>query len=157
MSNYIDDAGAGGGERSDSYLGSPDAIFHGQNDEYTQKLDAKMIEKLTPAERLKMGAEAGPAPRVKVEYDRDKMEEAERRAAHGMVIPGVRPLPVPRPFWCWNPTGIALLIILAFALLVTAVVIHGGPLLPLGNPRGNSPEIPVKSPIPAPCPAPNHP
>ncbi len=149
MSGYIDDAG-NGGEKSDSYLGNPDTIFHGQNDEYTQKLDAKMIEKLTPVERLKMGAEMGPAPRVKVETGEQKMAEDKRRF---VPAPLVRPLPEAEKLKSSNGLFTAIVVIaIILALLAFAALARGGEIL-----AGNSAEIPVKSSVSAPAPAPNTP
>jgi hypothetical protein len=148
MGSYIDDAG-GGERQSDSFLGNPDTIFHGENDPFTQQLDARMIAKLTPEERLKMGAEIPEKLEARV-------EAAAARAAEDLIAKRRAPEP-PRSFWCWNPTGIAILLLLAFALLIMAAI-RGRPLwAPWENPRGNSPEIPVKPPIPTPSPAPTTP
>jgi hypothetical protein len=134
---YIGDASRS--DRTDSYLGNPDTIYHGQNDEFTQKLDAQRIAALTPAERLKMGAVAGPEPmrmelRPKPKAEPESLPATPHRGALAIVI----------------------IVLVLLALLVVAKMAHGGEAAWI-NPSGNSQEIPVKSPIPAPSPVPTTP
>jgi hypothetical protein len=134
---YIGDASHS--DRADSYLGNPDTIYHGQNDEFTQKLDAQRIAELTPAQRLKMGAVAGPEPM--------RMELRSKPKAEPKPIPSTphRGMLV-----------IVIIILVLMALLAIAGMAHGEESAQI-NPSGNSQEIPVKSPIPAPSPTPTTP
>lgn len=140
MGSYIDDAG--GGERQfDSYLGNPDTIFHGENDEFTRQLDAKMIAKLTPEERLKMGAELPGTLAARVEAAAEKATEdliARRKAQPEL------------PKHSRGALTVMVIVLALLALLAVVKLAHGAE-----NPLGNSLEIPVKTPVPASSPAPS--
>jgi hypothetical protein len=140
---YIGDASRS--DRTDSYLGDPDTIYHGQNDEFTQKLDAQRIAALTPAQRLKMGAVAGPEPESEgVQQERERQHSIREQKSvfeRGRL----------ERRWEVISVGLAFLMaLLAFGLYMYFSGDHK-------NPSGNSQEIPVKSPIPAPSPAPTTP
>jgi hypothetical protein len=147
MSGYIDDAGNGGGEQSDSYLGSAKEIFHGENDKFTQELDARMIAKLTPEQRLKMGAEAGAEPRPSIKLG--ELEEQRRRFVDEEKQKRQSQQPAPRRM---QPIVVIVIILALLALAFFAGRAHG-----VENSVGNSQEIPVKSVVPASSPTPTTP
>jgi hypothetical protein len=144
MSNYIDDAG-GGERQSDSFLGNPDTIFHGENDEFTRQLDARMIARLTPEERLKMGAE----PPEKLQA---RVEAAAGKATDELYAKRKASTPAESEHRPMKPIIVIILILCFLALVALMARAHGAE-----NSFGNSAENPVKTAIPAPGPAPTIP
>jgi|HubBroStandDraft_2_1064218.scaffolds.fasta_scaffold158731_3 hypothetical protein len=141
---YIGDAASS--DRADSYLGNPDTIFHGENDEFTQRLDARMIARLTPAERLKMGAELPEKLAARVETAVEKATQdlyAARKAPKD---------PAPHR----GALTVVIIVLVLLALLVVAKLAHGGEVSWI-NPYGKYSEIPGKSIIPLSSPAPTTP